>query len=34
MTRNLTPDASGLPEALTEKELITAMRAGEDIHWS
>ncbi len=32
MTRNLTPDANGLPEGLTEAEFIKAMRTGEDIH--
>ena len=32
MARNLTPDASGLPEGLTETEFITVMRTGEDIH--
>jgi hypothetical protein len=32
MARNLTPDASGLPEGLTEAEFIKALRTGEDIH--
>jgi len=32
MARNLTPDASGLPEGLTETEFIAVMRTGEDIH--
>jgi hypothetical protein len=32
MTRNLTPDSNGLPEGLTEKEFVTVMRTGEDIH--
>lgn len=32
MTRNLTPDADGLPEGLTEDEFIKVMRTGEDIH--
>jgi hypothetical protein len=32
MTRNLTPDPNGLPEGLTEKEFVTALRTGEDIH--
>ncbi|MCL2452981.1 MAG: hypothetical protein FWD08_04935 [Alphaproteobacteria bacterium] len=31
MTRNLTPDAKGLPEGLTEAEFIKVMRTGEDI---
>ena len=32
MARNLTPDANGLPEGLTEAEFIKVMRTGEDIH--
>jgi hypothetical protein len=32
MARNLTPDADGLPEGLTEDEFIKVMRTGEDIH--
>jgi hypothetical protein len=32
MARNLTPDADGLPEGLTEAEFIKVMRTGEDIH--
>ena len=32
MTRNLTPGTNGLPEGLTEKEFVTVMRTGEDIH--
>jgi hypothetical protein len=32
MARNLTPDANGLPEGLTEAEFVTVMRTGEDIH--
>jgi len=32
MARNLTPDANGLPEGLTEAEFIAVMRTGEDIH--
>lgn len=34
MIRNLTPDSSGRPEDFTEKELITVMGTGEDIHWA
>jgi hypothetical protein len=32
MTRNLTPDANGLPEGLTEAEFVRVMRTGEDVH--
>ena len=32
MARNLTPDANGLPEGLTETDFIKVMRTGEDIH--
>jgi hypothetical protein len=32
MARNLTPDAHGLPEGLTEAEFIKVMRTGEDVH--
>jgi hypothetical protein len=32
MARNLTPDAGGLPQGLTEEEFIKVMRTGEDIH--
>jgi hypothetical protein len=32
MTRNLTPDAAGLPQGLTEEEFIKVIRTGEDIH--
>jgi hypothetical protein len=32
MARNLTPDANGQPEGLTEAEFIKVMRTGEDIH--
>ncbi|SRR5579875_95792 len=32
MARNITPDANGLPEGLTESEFVTAMRTGEDVH--
>jgi hypothetical protein len=31
MARNLTPDANGLPEGLTEVEFVKAMRTGQDI---
>ncbi|HEY4043172.1 MAG TPA: hypothetical protein VGM32_15180 [Rhodopila sp.] len=32
MARNLTPDANGLPQGLTEEEFIKVIRTGEDIH--
>jgi hypothetical protein len=32
MARNLTPDANGLPEGLTDAEFVKALRTGEDIH--
>jgi hypothetical protein len=32
MARNLTPEANGRPEGLTESEFIRVMRTGEDIH--
>jgi hypothetical protein len=32
MARNLTPEANGKPEGLTEAEFIKVMRTGEDIH--
>lgn len=32
MARNLTPDADGLPEGLTEADFIRVLRTGEDIH--
>ncbi len=32
MARNLTPDANGLPEGLTEAEFVKALRTGEDIY--
>ena len=32
MARDLTPDATGRPEGLTEAEFIKVMRTGEDIH--
>jgi hypothetical protein len=32
MARNLTPDATGRPQGLTEAEFIKVMRTGEDIH--
>jgi hypothetical protein len=32
MARNLTPDANGLPEGLTETEFIKVLRTGEDVH--
>jgi hypothetical protein len=32
MARNLTPDANGKPEGLTEAEFVKVMRTGEDIH--
>jgi hypothetical protein len=32
MARNLTPDADGLPEGLTEAEFVRVLRTGEDIH--
>jgi hypothetical protein len=32
MAHNLTPDAKGLPEGLTEAEFIKVMRTGEDIY--
>jgi hypothetical protein len=32
MARNLTPEANGRPEGLTEAEFIRVMRTGEDIH--
>ena len=32
MARNLTPDANGLPEGLTETEFVKVLRTGEDIY--
>jgi hypothetical protein len=32
MARNLTPDANGQPEGLTEAEFVKVLRTGEDIH--
>lgn len=32
MSQNITPDAQGLPNGLTEAEFIKVMRTGEDIH--
>lgn len=32
MARNLTPDAQGLPEGLTEAEFVRVMRLGEDVY--
>lgn len=32
MARNITPEANGLPEGLTEAEFIKVMRTGQDIH--